>query len=400
MAAKKEIVTRSQTAVANVSSEQTLKACKALVAHIQKTAEVKANESEKKNLLQDDDDAVAETPIWLTLTTKRHIADTNRLKPGKITLPHSLNDHEDSAICLITADPQRAYKDIVASPEFPAALRSRITRVVDVNHIKSKFSQYEAQRKLYSEHEVFLGDDRIINRLPKLLGKTFYKSTAKRPIPVVLASKAAKPEGGKKAVARTGANKDAAQNIGSAKTIAAEVEKAISSALVNLSPSANTSIKVGRAGFTPKQLAANVEAVVAGLVEKWVPQKWNNVRSVYVKGPETAALPIWLTEELWLEQKDVVAEPTEAEKKALKEKPNVGKKRKAAAAAGAEEEGDEAKEDETEATPAKKSKKDKKAKEPEPEALPAGNDDALDKQIAERKAKLKKQKAKAKAALD
>ncbi|KAL2760232.1 hypothetical protein ACRALDRAFT_1053969 [Sodiomyces alcalophilus JCM 7366] len=403
MSPSNEVATRSQTTVATISPDQTLKACKALHAHIHKTTKAKTSDPSKKNLLVDDEDAIAETPIWLNLTTKRHIADSSRLKPGKIRLPHSLNDNEHATVCLITADPQRAYKDIVASPEFPEALRKRITRVIDYSHLKAKFSQYEAQRKLFSEHDVFLGDDRIVNRLPKVLGKTFYKTTTKRPIPVVIQSKAAKSDGKKKG----GNNKDKdgkeGHNAGSAESIAAEVEKALSSALVNLTPSTNTSIRIGLARFSPEQLAANVDAVVAGLVEKWVPQKWKNVKSIYVKGPETAALPIWLTEELWLEETDVVAELPDSQKKAIKEKPNIGKKRKAVTEGKQEEEEEEEQEGATTGTPpkkAKKAKKEKKDKEKEKAALPASNDEELDKQIAERKAKLKKQKAKAKAALE
>ncbi|ROT43035.1 electron transfer flavo protein alpha-subunit [Sodiomyces alkalinus F11] len=404
MSPSNEIVTRSQTAVATVSPEQTLKACKALLAHIHKTTKAKTSDPSKKNLLQEDDEAVAETPIWLNLTTKRHIADSNRLKPGKIRLPHSLNDDENTTICLITADPQRAYKDVVASPEFPEALRKRITRVIDYSHLKAKFSQYEAQRKLFSEHDVFLGDDRVINRLPKVLGKTFYRTTTKRPIPVVFQSKAAKPDAKKgndnksaRGRGSNGANGQGQLNAGSAGTIAAEVERALSSALVHLTPSPNTSIRVGVARFSPEELAANVEAVVAGLVEKWVPQKWKNVKSIYVKGPETAALPVWLTEELWLEEKDVVAELPEQDKKAIKEKPNIGKKRKAPEAVTEEKQGEEGAAGT--GTPAKKAKKEKKEKK-EKAALPTSNDEELDKQIAERKTKLKKQKAKAKAALE
>ncbi len=47
--------------------------------------------SGKQNLLasdgsgSEDEDSVSEgTPIWLLLTTKRHITDTKRLKPGKM----------------------------------------------------------------------------------------------------------------------------------------------------------------------------------------------------------------------------------------------------------------------------------------------------------------------------
>jgi ribosome biogenesis protein UTP30 len=346
------------------------------LAHIQKAAQKKAVESTKKNLLDDSDDeadgSIAEIPIWLTLTTKRHIVDSNRLKPGRIGLPHPLNKNESTSICLITADPQRAYKNIVASEKFPAALRARITRVIDVTKLKAKYKQYEAQRMLFSEHDIFLGDERIINRLPGLLGKTFYKTTAKRPIPVFLQSKAPKVDGKRAKRQKT----EDGINCGTPADIAAEIEKASSAALVNLSPSTNTAIRVGNAGFSANKIAENVDAVVNALVEKWVPQKWKNVRSIYVKGPDTISLPIWLTDELWMDEKDVIAD---ADEKAgllkAQEKANIGRKRKSA---------------ENQDGEAKKLPSSKKAK------LPESDDTQLDKQIADRKARLRQQKAAAK----
>ncbi|KAF9781921.1 hypothetical protein IL306_012768 [Fusarium sp. DS 682] len=375
MAPSKEVVATGSTAVAAIDPDQTLKASKALLAHIKKAAKQKVEESSKRNLLDDDEDP-NNTPIWLNLTTKRHIVDKARLQPGKISLPHSLNNDE-TTICLITAEPQRAYKDIVASEEFPAELSKRITRVVDFGKLKAKYSQYEAQRKLFAEADIFLGDDRIINQLPKALGKTFYKSTQKRPVPVNLQAKAPKVDGKRQKRVKT----EGTVNAGTPAEIAKEVQKAISSAFVSLNPSTNTSIRVGYSGMTAEQIAENVDAVVTGMIEKWIPQKWRNMRSIYIKGPETTALPIWLTDELWLDEKDVVAED-EATKALKSEKPNIGKKRKSL---------DNTEEAEA-AAPTKKAKKQKQ--------LPEADDDKLDKQISDRKARLRKQKASAKKAID
>ena len=101
--------------------------------------------------------------------------------------------------------------------------------------------------------------------------------------------------------------------------------------------------------------------------------------------PETVALPIYLTDELWLDkEKDVVGDDSEQARALLAaEKPNIGKKRKSLE--GAVEEVEPA------------SKKSKKAK---PAKVPESNDDKLDKEIADRKAALKKQKKTAKKALD
>lgn len=100
------------------------------------------------------------------------------------------------------------------------------------------------------------------------------------------------------------------------------------------------------------------------------------------------ALPIYLTDELWVDkEKDVLNDDSEKAKALLAgEKANIGKKRKSLE--GTVEESEPA---------TKKPKKSKKAK---PTKVPESNDDTLDKEIADRKAALKKQKKAAKKALD
>jgi ribosome biogenesis protein UTP30 len=345
-----------------------LKASCALLKHI-KAEEVSS--TSKPNLLADagDDEEQQDdsTPIWLTLTTKKHIADQKRLKPSKLAVPHPLNTSSTSTICLITADPQATFKEIVSSPAFPSALSARVTKVVGISKIKEKFNQYEAQRKLFAEHDIFLADDRIITMLPKALGKTFYKSTVKRPIPVSLSEQAPRTDG--KRIARAKVAKGRVQlSPGTPQAIAAEIEKAIQSAVVNLSPSTNTSVRVGYASWDAEKLAENVEAVANGLIEKFVTKKWRGVRAIHIKGPETASLPIWLADEMWVDENDVLEEGAVVEA-------NVGKKRKARALEDVKAEVKEG-----------KGKKQK---------LLESNDDNLDKEIALRKEKLRKQKEEA-----
>jgi ribosome biogenesis protein UTP30 len=74
---KSTAVTKTAEAPVPVDAAQTLKACKALVAHIKKAA-AKPRDDGKQNLLADEESTVAETPVWLTLTTKKHIHDSHR----------------------------------------------------------------------------------------------------------------------------------------------------------------------------------------------------------------------------------------------------------------------------------------------------------------------------------
>ena len=74
---KSTAVTKAPDATMPVDSAQNLKACKALVAHIKKAAAAPRDDG-KQNLLADEESTVAETPVWLTLTTKKHIHDSHR----------------------------------------------------------------------------------------------------------------------------------------------------------------------------------------------------------------------------------------------------------------------------------------------------------------------------------
>ncbi|MCJ1402897.1 hypothetical protein MMC11_006118 [Xylographa trunciseda] len=356
-----------------LEKSQVLKASTALLQHIKSESERKALESDTKSLLpsineSSDDDAVVESePVWLVLTTKKHIIDQKRLKPGKIPLPFSLHKASSSTICLITADPQRAFKDAIAHPSFPVTLASQITRIIGIEKVTKRYKSFESRRQLLSEHDIFLADDRIITRLPKLLGKIFYGGS-KRPIPVSL--QPYKPKGD---AASTTPRDSVSKFTSSPIQVAKEIEAAISCAQIHLSPSTTTSIRVGSSIFTPQQLAENVDAVVEGMVKKFVPKGWRNIRAIHIKGPNTMALPVWLAGELWLQEEDVLED--EDAKAALALANQKGRKRK-----GREEDVE---------NPNKQAKQTKRLE-----------DSDLSAEMAERRAKLRQQKKEVKAEID
>ncbi|PLN79293.1 ribosomal protein L1p/L10e family-domain-containing protein [Aspergillus taichungensis] len=360
-----------------LDQSQVSRASSALLRHIKTQQVDKEKAATKKTLIGDnDDDSDAEdTPlnneaVWLVLTTKKHVVDKNRLKPGKIPIPHSLNASPSLSVCLITADPQRAVKNIVADESFPQHLTSRIDKVIGFSKLKSRYQSFESRRQLFSEHDVFLADDRIIMRLVKTLGKIFYKSS-KRPIPVRIAEiekvdgKKVKKDPKQRSKPNT---EDSA--FASPAIVAKEIEKALNSAAVQLAPATTAAIRVGSSNFTPQQLSENVEAVVKGLTEKFITKGWRNIKAIHVKGANTMAMPIWLASELWVEEGDVVEKDDSAQ--AIEGAKN-DKKRKQI----------EAGEGEKISEGGKKSKKPKAADDDEAASLSA------------RKEKLQKQKAKA-----
>lgn len=331
-----------------INADQTLKASKALLNHVREQTKKLQELSSKKNLLasadasgSEDDDA-EDTPIWLTLTTKQHIVDKHRLLPSKIKVPHSLNKSDNLSICIITADPQRAVKNAVADPSFPPHLSARIDKIIGFSKLKARFHAFEAKRQLRDEFDIFLADERIAPRLVGELGKTFYKSSTKRPIPVVLAQ-TDKDENGKRIKAplprKTTPKDEKVALVASPKIIAAEIERAIDCVPVSLKPGANVSVRIGLASFTPAQLSENMKAVADAIIEKHVVKGWRNVKSIMVKSPTSTALPIWLADEMWVDEERIIkeelikAEPEKTEKKRKRNQntskgPQIGERKK------------------------------------------------------------------------
>ncbi|KAJ5698386.1 hypothetical protein N7462_000391 [Penicillium macrosclerotiorum] len=290
---------------------QVVKASSALLRHIKSSQDEKEKSATKKTLIGDNDSddeetAVNNEAVWLLLTTKQHVVDKNRLKPGKISIPHSLNTSPSLSICVITADPQRGFKDIVADPSFPQELSSRIEKVIGFSKLKARYHSFESRRQLFSEYDVFLADDRIITRLIPTLGKTFYKSS-KRPIPIRIAQ-IEKVDGKrvKKDPKQKPSKEEKSASFAAPLIVAKEIERTLHCAPVQLAPSTSSAIRVGSSKFTAEQLSENIAAVVKGMTEKFVSKGWRNIKAIHVKGANTMALPIWLANELWVEDGDVV----------------------------------------------------------------------------------------------
>ncbi|KAJ5099338.1 hypothetical protein N7532_006339 [Penicillium argentinense] len=309
------------------------KATTALLRHIKSKQEEKEKTATKKTLIGDNDsDDDEDTPlsneaIWLILTTKKHVVDKNRLKPGKISVPHSLYSSPSLSICVITADPQRSVKDIVADSAFPSEISSRIEKVIGFSKLKARYTSFESRRQLLSEHDVFLADDRIINRLVPTLGKIFYKSS-KRPIPIRIA-KIEKEDGKrvKKDPKKKAPKEERTAAFASPLIVAKEIERTLQCTPVQLAPATTCAVRVGSSKFTADQLTENITAVVDGMVQKFVTKGWRNIKAIHVKGANTTALPIWLASELWVDETDIVeVDPlaVEGDAKASKKRKSTG----------------------------------------------------------------------------
>ena len=217
-----------------------------------------------------------------------------------------MNTSENLNICLITADPQRPVKNIVSDPSFPPALASKITRVIGYSKLKARYKSFESRRQLLAEHDVFLADDRIITRLVETLGKVFYKGTTKRPIPIRIAYQ--NRETGRLVKQPKGkvSKEDKSATYAPVAAVAKEIQSAIDAVPVSLKPGTTVAVRVANSSFKPQQVADNVIAVTNAIIEKHVTKGWRNVKAIHIKGSDTAAMPIWLADDLWIEDEKVI----------------------------------------------------------------------------------------------
>ncbi|KAH9480228.1 Putative ribosome biogenesis protein C8F11.04 [Psilocybe cubensis] len=198
-----------------------------------------------------------EQNIWLNVVVKA-IPSGHKLKPVKIPIVHPLVDPRTSAVCLITKDPQREYKDLLEKHNIKF-----ISRVVGIEKLKGKFKPFEARRMLLKENGMFLADERVIPLLPKLLGSKWFEAK-KQPIPVCLTRKDLK----------------------------GELERAISSTYMNQNQGTYTSIKIGKMSQKPSQILDNLKTALPSVV-KALKGGWDNVQSLSIKTNYSVSLPIW-----------------------------------------------------------------------------------------------------------
>jgi len=161
-------------------------------------------------------------------------------------------------LCLIAKD--AAVDGVKAA--LAAARVGGFTRVLGVSRLKKEFREFQDRRALVARYDAFFCDDRVVTMMPKLCGKAFF-SRNKAPLPV-------RVDRGDLGAALARARDATWLRLG-AQTVG---------------------LRVGRAHFTPAQLAANVAAAAPAAVAHFAKQ-WRGVASVHLRGVDTLALPLF-----------------------------------------------------------------------------------------------------------
>ena len=83
---------------------------------------------------------------------------------------HALYRGEDAELCLLTTDPGKEYKELLVEKKVEG-----VAKVISLEKLRKNYKPYEAKRKLCMSYDLFLADERILHKLPPLLGSYFYK---------------------------------------------------------------------------------------------------------------------------------------------------------------------------------------------------------------------------------
>ncbi|KAJ3303778.1 hypothetical protein HDV03_003555 [Kappamyces sp. JEL0829] len=105
-----------------------------------------------------------------------------------------------------------------------------LSQVVGVGKLREKFKPFEAKRQLRASYDLFVADDRVLELLPRILGKTFF--------------------------------------------------------------SKKNTVKAGYADMAIDDLHENLVQCIRGVVNK-VPGKWSNIQSIHIKSSKSTALPVF-----------------------------------------------------------------------------------------------------------
>ncbi|KAJ3023366.1 hypothetical protein HKX48_003477 [Thoreauomyces humboldtii] len=212
----------------------------------------------QKNLKPREDQLLDEDSVLnfhIQVTTKR-MPEKLQVNPVRIHLPNPLYTGAD--VCLITKDPQREYKDLLATQGVTG-----INKVIDYSNLRAKFKPYEARRQLVSKFDLFIADDRILPLLPKVLGKKFF-ATKKLPVSVDLKRKDLK----------------------------SEFAKILQSTFLRRNLGVCNDVRIATTAHTAEQVVENIITATPEIIAK-LPKKWANIHSIVIKLNGSSSLPIY-----------------------------------------------------------------------------------------------------------
>ncbi|PWA95247.1 Ribosomal protein L1 [Artemisia annua] len=185
-----------------------------------------------------------------------------RTTPYKIPLPNSL--YSSPQVCLIIDDrpnsnlTSKQAKEKIVNESIP------VSKVIKLSKLRTDYKPFEAKRRLCDSYDVFFADKRVVPFLPKLLGKSFFK-TRKLPLGVDLGHKNWKEQ----------------------------IERGFRFGLLSFGSGTCSVVRVARVGMEKGEIVENVCRGVEGVVGFVGGKGILGVRSLHLKFSGSVALPLY-----------------------------------------------------------------------------------------------------------
>ncbi|XP_045771342.1 ribosomal L1 domain-containing protein CG13096-like [Maniola jurtina] len=218
---------------------------------------------DKKNAIFGD-----ETPIFMEI---RVIKIPNTRANMRFVLPHSTIS-TTGEVCLVTPD-LRKGKKIDHEPtveHWEEMLRSAgvtsVKTVLPMRQLRVEYDQYELKRRLLTQHDFIMVDNRVLNHVSHVLGKKFFKKHNML-IPVKINEK---------------------------KYLKANIDTGLRTVMLRVSEGQTSTILVGHTSMSQSHISENILALVQKFKERF-PGGEANIRSLSIKLPLSLSLPLYLT---------------------------------------------------------------------------------------------------------
>lgn len=242
-------------------------------------------------------------------------------RPVRVKILHSLfnRDNEDHSICLfVRSEDKEAVEAFLERNPIEG-----VDKIVSMNDVKKIYNQFKDRKKLLSEHTHFICDARIMNHLYNALGKTFL-GVKRHPVPI---------------------------DFGQPQKLAAEIKKVVESSTYMHLQGQVISIRFGHTGMAVADVTANIVTGLDFAASK-LKDQWKGIHSIFLKTPDSAALPLW--------SKDAATDGTKfLRDKVKEEEKGKGKEAKSSASQGEKEKEETSAKKKTEEQPKGKGKESK-----------------------------------------
>ncbi|CCE79658.1 Piso0_001740 [Millerozyma farinosa CBS 7064] len=267
-----------------------IKAVEELKKYSERSSE--ANDDEKLDLLASDEDG---KDLFLQITSKSFFSSKPNFKPKIIRLRNSIygDKLEEFKTCLIVRDELITSNDKVE--EFEQAGLSTLNQIVPVSSLKTEFKNFEKRREFYSQYDLFLFDDALMNLMPTLLGNVFYgRHSSKIPVPIRVTPSSSKDI--------------------SISTVKNQLEKCLSSTYYLPPTGVNVCLRIGSlvGSFSDEQISQNLHDAVQAFDP-------SIIRTISLKTESSPSLPLFYTEELYNDA-NVLTEDTSKKPKKSEDK--------------------------------------------------------------------------------